>query len=628
MKKIWIILAVIIVLPLLVLTVVLATFDADKYRPQLVEILSKQTGRNVKLGPIKLGLSSSGAKLTIENSAIGNPSWASRPEMAGIGRFELGISLLPLLSHEIDITQLSIANADIQLETGANGQNNWDMKTTQQGKADDKAASASNKSAVVIHADHVSIIDSQLAMRDKNGKTSIFKTKNLTYGVEHGGIAVHFDGDYNNAPLLLDVKTNTPDLMRDKDWQFNTQASYTNYQLKAKGTANYVRKTAKIPEFAALVGNTDLQGNLAVAWGSEHPQINGKIISNKINLADFTAPSSEENGEGTAEDTHSSSGQAHVFSDAPLPFSSLKSADANLELEFASIEVGNADLTQFTSKIELANGHLNAPIKAQLGKGVIGGVVKIDAEANPPQVAATFTANGVDLGEILAIAKAPAFLSGSANADLAVTTAGYTMHHLAGGANGKLDIIADGGKVSSGNAGDISSGLMQLFAPKGNNALNCLAARFNITNGIVKDNGILADTAATTVAGKGGFNLLLETIDLTLHAKPKLVNLGGALPPLQVGGTFTSPHFDIDSAAVVQNVAGILTSGSISGITSSGVPDIASAPGQNACVYTLDHPTTASASTTSSKVLVPGVSGQIQKLKDSAPALLKGLLGQ
>jgi uncharacterized protein involved in outer membrane biogenesis len=546
--------------------------------------------------------------------------------MAGIGKFELGISLLPLLAHELDITELQIANADIQLETGPDNKHNWEMVVTQQGKVDAKVTSPTTSKTVAISADHVSITDSQVSIRDKNGKTSVFKTKILTYGNEHGGIAIHFNGDYNDTPIVLDVKTETGDIFANKDWPFIAELVYGDYDLKTKGQANLVTKMAGIG-YGLAAGGSDIQGQLTVNWGGERPLIKGTLVSNNLNPADFkSAATNEESGSG---ENTSSSEPKRVFSDDPLPFDGLQSADAALDVNITSMTLGGAVLENVSGKVDLHDGHFSAPLKTGLGKSQLNGTLTVDAKAKPPQVGLGFSGTSIDLASLLAIAHAPAFLSGNANAELIVTTSGYSLHNLAGNANGHMNVVAGSGSVSSSEGGSLSSSLMDLFAPKGGtNALNCLVARFNITNGVVRDNGILVDSVATTVAGKGGFNLGLETIDVLLHARPKLVNVGGVLPPLKVGGTFANPDFHVDSGAVMQNVAGVLTSGSLSGLVDSNVPELNAPAGVNACLYTLDHPTAAKASSEPSGVLVPGVTGQIQKLKDAAPNLLKGLLGQ
>src|ERR1700722_11907614 len=98
MKNFLIIIGILIAIAVIGAGVFISTFDANKYRVQVADTLTKKTGREVKLnGPLKLGLSLRGMVLNIRDASIGNPSWASRPQMASIGRFKLAIAVMPLL---------------------------------------------------------------------------------------------------------------------------------------------------------------------------------------------------------------------------------------------------------------------------------------------------------------------------------------------------------------------------------------------------------------------------------------------------------------------------------------------------------------------------------------------------
>ena len=126
MKKVLIVLAGLVVLVIAALGIAILTFDINTYRPQITDVLGKQMGRAVTLGgPLKLDLSWHGVALSVQDAAIANPSWASRPVMAGIGRFQLGLALMPLFSHQISVTDLQIENADILLESASGDRHNW-----------------------------------------------------------------------------------------------------------------------------------------------------------------------------------------------------------------------------------------------------------------------------------------------------------------------------------------------------------------------------------------------------------------------------------------------------------------------------------------------------------------------
>ncbi|HEU0118396.1 MAG TPA: AsmA family protein [Alphaproteobacteria bacterium] len=620
-KQIITVLVCLVVLFFVTLSIVVYSVDINKYRPQIVEALSKQTGRTVQLkGPLKLGMSLSGVKLSISDASIGNPSWASRPEMAGIGQFELGVALMPLLSKQLSITELKIVNADILLETSGD-KHNWDMPATQQpGQTTAKSGASPSGPPVSLRVDNVSVKNSQIAIRGADGKTNTFKTEDLSFGVQGGGIGLKFTGDYNNSPVTANVHTGASDFNSSGTWPIDADLTYADYHLKLKGKADLGKKTANFDSYDVSAKKSDIHGQMSASWGGKVPSVKGTLISDSLNPADFQ-PAADKNGPTVAEQKEAkSSGPKRMFSDEPLALDGLKSADANLQVQLAEVMAGTTELKNVTGDLQLNGGRLSLPVKAMLGKNPVNVDIKLDASGSTAQFALSFTAPKSDLADLLKLGGGKAFLSGTADTDMTVTSSGNSLHALASNANGKLNVIADDGQVSSSEASGISSSLAKIFAPNGTNALNCLAARFNIVNGVVKDNGLLVDTTATTIFGKGGANLGTETVDMNLNAKTKLVNIGGILPPLHIGGTLSDPSYGMDPTAVAKNVVGILTSGSLTG--NSGVPDMQKAAGQNACVYTLDHPVAAQPSA------AQNVSTKANDAVKNAGSLVKGLFGK
>jgi AsmA family protein len=235
-------------------------------------------------------------------------------------------------------------------------------------------------------------------------------------------------------------------------------------------------------------------------------------------------------------------------------------------------------------------------------------------------------ADGVDLGDLQKLGDMTPFMTGKAGANIQLTGDGNTAHEMASSLAGVIVVTAEKGEILTGAAAGVSSALAAVFSPKGGDAaLNCLAARFIAKNGVLNDNGLLIDSTVSTVNGKGNVNLGAEKVDLTLHAKTKLLDVGGLVPALQISGSLSDPSYSVDAVGVVKNVVGSLMNGNVD-VISSTVPDIQVAPaGQNACVYTLDHPKAAS----SSSILPSGVGGQAgQNIKNIGNSLVKGLLGQ
>jgi len=657
--KVFVGLVVLVVLVVGGAAIAVSTIDINQYRGQIADALSKQTGRTVKFGgPIHLTFSMHGVGLAVEDASIGNPSWASRPQMAGIGKLQIGVELMPLMSHQIVISELDISNADILLETNANDQHNWDMKPaaaateTTEPKTTVAQPKTSTQSAAPImpRINELSVVNSQLAMRDKTGKTSTFKVEKLTLAPSDHGTAITVAADFNGTPIKLTFKSTSPDLIAETNWPYTADLTYANYHLNAQGRVNVRNKSLEMNPYQLSAGGSALHGQLTADMSGAKADVHGSIMGDKLDPADFKPASSEAEAakpEATPAAEPAATPSKPLFSTTPLDLSALNSASANLDVNIGEVVVANGSLKQVSGKLALANGNLAiAPFKASLGESAMTGDIKLEA-SKPPQYSLNFKAPGVDIATLLEMMGTKPFMTGKGDADIQLSGSGASLHDMASDTNGKIEVLADGGTISAASAGGIAQGLGEIFAPgSGNPTLNCVAVRFAVTGGVAKDNGILADSSASTVAGSGGFNLRDETVGMTLTAKPKVVSTAGITPAIKISGPLMSPGIGLDTASVAQNVAGVLAkngsnkiAGALGGLlggggdaTSGGVPAIATAPqGQNACLYTLDHKGAATASSTPAQQGnngVKDVAGQATtKAKDAGKQLLQGLFG-
>ena len=105
--------------------IVVATFNPDRYKPQIIAAAHRATGRELTLaGPMHLGLSLQ-PTLTVEGVSLANPPGFSRPQMAAVKELDLTLALWPLLSKRVEIVRLDLVQPDILLEVNAQGQPNW-----------------------------------------------------------------------------------------------------------------------------------------------------------------------------------------------------------------------------------------------------------------------------------------------------------------------------------------------------------------------------------------------------------------------------------------------------------------------------------------------------------------------
>jgi uncharacterized protein involved in outer membrane biogenesis len=331
------------------LSIFVSTLDADKYRLQLVDVIGKQTGRVTKLnGPISFSLGLSGVHIAIQDASLGNPVWASRPNMAGMGKFELSLGLLPLLTHHISINELLIENADILLESNSFGQNNWNFAGTTKSASPEAptqaqapvSSSSSSSESVSVHK--LSIINSQLAMRSADGKIFSFNVSNMILTMESSGANLTFNGDVNGSPLILKLKTGITNLMSRSDFPFDADVTFSNFQLMAKGDADIAHSKADISSYVLTSGKTSIKGDAKATWGGARPTLHGSLNSDRIDLADFKTQSSSPSDNAQATTSTTSSTSKRMFSDALLPLSNLKIVDAErrAHADFSKVVLG------------------------------------------------------------------------------------------------------------------------------------------------------------------------------------------------------------------------------------------------------------------------------------------------
>jgi len=132
-KRLFIVLLVVLALMGLAIAagyVYLSAQDAEQIRRRAESGLESALGRDVTLsGPLKVSLTPLPA-ITISDVTIGNPAWASRPDMLTIEELRLVPDLLRLLIGDIELRYVRIDGAQLFLENGPDGQGNWQFKSS------------------------------------------------------------------------------------------------------------------------------------------------------------------------------------------------------------------------------------------------------------------------------------------------------------------------------------------------------------------------------------------------------------------------------------------------------------------------------------------------------------------
>ncbi|MGC8491768.1 MAG: AsmA family protein [Syntrophobacteraceae bacterium] len=599
-----------IAIPVVLITVLLATFDVNSYRPGIEAALSERVGRLVTLGgPIHLDLSLSGIDLAVEKVAVAGPGGSQAPDTARIGHLALAVAFLPLLRHELDITSLSASDVNVRLDHAAV------LPASSAAKAKTPAPPENTEKPLGFSVSTIAVEKVNLFIEGENGETAHYVIDTLALSSKGSRMQLAAKGTVNGSPLSLDVSGPKGFARLSRaPWPFTGKARYAGLTVETNGTLDVPGRKIEVNALTLTAGATKVRAKLAIAYGGARPVVQGTISSDMLNPKDLESAIPEEAKADRG-------GQKNVHGAKPVPFNDLRAIDANLAVTIGDLHVGKGSFKQVAATVDLNGGRLAlSNVNALLAGGKLDGKIELDAQKSPARIEAAFHTNGVDVGQLAKLGGHQSFfLQGTSDIDFALTSEGESSQGLVDHARGRITFVMGDGAVRVRELAGLPSELLNTLIPGAggstNYRVNCLAARFNVRGSRLQTNGILLDTRAATLLGRGEINLKGKTIDMLVHSRSKLVNVADLAPALRVSGPLANPHFSIDASSYVNKVERLIGNRSV-----SDVPAVSSQGGQNACLNALDHPN-------AGQTVLPSVGG-VQKILNKAGGSINGLGGQ
>ena len=258
-----------------------------------------------------------------------------------------------------------------------------------------------------------------------------------------------------------------------------------------------------------------------------------------------------------------------------IPVDLLRGLNFNADLKIDTFKAAKMNIFNIVVKASGKDGLIKLePFAADLYEGSIKATSDIDARPDIPKMHVVKDLKGVQLGPMTLDMKGKEEVKGKADIHVDVTTRGLTRYDLNRNANGNMSLSLTDGEIAklkiidtirtakallgstqqgTQSAGQQNSGKPTTFAS--------LTATGVITNGIFKNNDLLAESELMKVEGKGTVDLADELIDylLTIHLADRLerdqetglVNLGDTPIPYRIKGTFSK----IEQSAALEELA-------------------------------------------------------------------------
>jgi AsmA protein len=211
---------------------IVATFDPNQYKPQIVQLVKDKTQRTLQLGDIKLSFFPG---LGVKLGSLSLSEHKSDKEFVAVESARISLKLLPLLSEQVVVDEVEIGGVRMNLIRFKDGSTNMGdlLGVPQKGGTEDAQAKSGKPEKFKIDIDHVGVENTTLNYSDE--KTGV---KYALHGLnlKTGRIANGVPGD---VELGFNVQGNQPkfDLTAQLKTRLTFDLNTQQYQLQALDVA-------------------------------------------------------------------------------------------------------------------------------------------------------------------------------------------------------------------------------------------------------------------------------------------------------------------------------------------------------------------------------------------------------
>ncbi len=537
--------------------------------------------------------------LVAQDVHIGNPpDMASSGEMASIREIAFSLNPLALLEKRIAIPVLSFAAPIVSLRREADGSNNWTF-----GNGDERSPWRLQLHSVIFSQGSVHLID---AIRHAD-VTAAIESRDADPGY---GVAWRLRGKLNGEPVsgegkagaLLSLQQQTLPYPFMADLRVGktviavagtltkpSDLAALDMHLKLSGASMarlYALTGLVLPEtppfstdghligtlsaqgghwryekFIGRVGSSDIGGNLDYQSRPARPLLTGTVVSHLLKFSDL-APL-------IGADSNANKALRGVAAVQPagkvLPVERFKTerwTSIDADIKFSAdriIRAKELPINKLTATLHLQDGVLSLlPLNFGMAGGDLSSNIRLDGSGRAGKHAIkaemTVTARHLQLKQLFPSLRLLRASAGELDGEASLSATGDSVASLLGDANGEVKTLIDHGTVSKLlleemglNIGNVI--ITRLVGDK-QVRLNCLAADFGVSRGVMRTHGFIVDTAAAIVDVSGDIDLARERLNLTVRPNSKGLRVLSLRAPLYVRGSFSQPRLSIDKGVL------------------------------------------------------------------------------
>ncbi len=551
----------------------------DTVKEQITTRAKDATGRELTIaGDFDLSILPK-VRLKAGDVTFANAAGAKQTNMLELAELEVGVSLFPLLSGQVEVSSFVLIDPVINLEVDANGKPNWQFEEKE--ASDDGGEKSSDSDGGdggglrEISLGDVRLVNGTVRFADAQAGTSQeIQAINANINLPSLDQAMSADGSlaWNGETIELTLKVDQPRALMEgastgvetsikaNPVSLDYKGSITNAKpvavagdvtldvpsirglaawagkpieaaggglgpLSIKGTLDMAGKSVAFKGAEIAIDNMNAKGDFEVDTSGSVPSIVASLDVDKIDLNTYLPPASDKpaaSSGGSAPAGGAAAGPSD-WSDDPIDFSALRLVNADLSFVTGGLTVKDIKVGKTALKTVLIGGKLALDLNEMaLYDGNGTGRITVDAGRN--SITQKLDLKGVQAAPLLTDAAKFERIEGTANIVADVTTRGASQRQLVSALNGNGSIQFLDGAVRGINLAammrNISSAFLDSSAKETQKTdFAELAGTYTITNGIVKNDDLFLKSPLLRVDGKGTSDMPKRMVDYLVTPK-------------------------------------------------------------------------------------------------------------
>ena len=573
MKKILIVLLALIVLIAAGIGIFIATFDINRFHPQIEAFLQKKLQRDVTFANDMEFHLRPNPTIKIKNIHIGNPAdaaWVKSPYLLEAKEFNLEVAMTPLLNKQIVINGIIINGATVNLES-QNGKTNYDFKPAAQTadvanvKTEPKANPAS--AALPIEVSKVSVTDSVIN-KIADGKTSSYTLKKVDLALpESGNSQIDFDVLLDKMPISGKLETGTIADWSSKDQSkaFNVGGTlhYGDFDIDLKSAITGRQPIEKVDADFAVKAQDGLSTKGTVSADVKDMQnIKAVLHVTELVLANGAAPAQNSTAPNSGSPAGTDKNSGRVIPDTALPRNLLPAQNAVIDLKIDSIKKADAVFDPLSGIFTLNKGVIDGRnIKISFKGSAFDIGFSYNSVAAAPRLAFSVRSDKFDYGTLLKQMCTTGKITGIGALNVALNGSGINLREWAAGSSGNFGFTSGQGTFDQKFLRSVGADVFSILQPgtSGSDivAISCGIINAKGQNGVYAVQPIALNTNILPLIGKGTINLQNETLNILMSPQKGSSKLSQLAPSARIAGTLAKPAISADQQSLVSSVSAL-----------------------------------------------------------------------